>query len=1587
MSISQTKQSIIELNISVKLSDINMNVSGEQMQVASQCLGYYKHLQNTLIFLQHRPNTSVRADPKQWWLYAKKCICLYLKRSKWDWLELKEQKELRQVYAIQYEDFLLNEGTEKMRRLLQDLEDEMSLLNILLVRKKVEREIDLTLRDVMNNKSLFLTRRRKKQNHQPTVDDPNMVYFTLCGDCTITDLQLTITSESDTSINELLTLQVCDSLLSLTKNDHVMNYEASLGDIRCTGIAKGKRNKQKVRNNLLVWTESTQNDPVLKLTLTNSTVSRYYYKVDCSLRQSIIIADWDTVESLACVVALLTNTHQDLKDAVKEGVKEVGRESQIKLRHFIDNKKLAIVTADIHIPAILITHTHREVLVNLGHLTVDSIQNDSNIGICQRYNATLKGTQVIYNERRITSHNSWQDMFSLIRADDDVTRDDNVLASLSPFHCLLAYNMYYSLSTPSNLLMELRTSQVYICTSDKQLEKVLRFSFDQLQLVKDIVSKATAVVGAPRQEEVDGDFIDNIPTMDILSGSSFEPLVSTVYSDLMRYTINPQPLFARSTKKLPRGNDYTVFKCKCDISKVVAQYKHQKGRWGVQTIIASEIRGVSLEVQMREQSTQLDGVVSQVTVKNLSKFSNGLPVKLLDSMDASEDFLCLRYINANPLTPLFPSVYKSRENELDISIESFRLYCHRESLIDLMSSISSIDIPPFKTLIDNTIPISTSNITIAERLLKSLHSDASPDISDAIRCHCVFTLGTLTFTIATDLADSILDATIYGCELLYCDMYSSGQLDFNVQQILVKNLLSGPSNDIILSNTHNLSQLLTTKLSWEETSNVDVSINGTISLDSLRFIWYHKLINSFRLFVNELITEWHKMVDGVNVMLMTSLRAKNKAKKFPKQSMNKPAKPKLLYSATYKVDMLASHQSIAIPRGTISDTTNEYIHITLDQLQGRYMNRPVEDITKPLTTIIEEPDTIIINGGITSNTTTDNNMIDISMDSITINCMSKYTGNMLLFRADTASLTRGVSHFDSGRSSPWKLIIPNIEVGVAPQILVVVPEIIRGNFTGSELSLWEEPRNVAPPTASHDPIPSLSPVAPPIMDILMEELSLTLSHDWTTSTTTTDDPSHVASVIFKKIETNISLHPLSCTVSVSNITGMEHVGCDKYNSNYKIISRSSLIDRYSYAKDSPLVEVTFSVNTSDDDSIIMEGSLSGVCVCVWPHFLNSLVDVFEEYKHHQEEYLDQRMRSGRRTKRRSLGNAVTPFKIPARRSTQISKQVRQDSVGQKQSNEFESNKSRTKLDMTFKLDECLLVILEDPVEHEIITPGLFIELHSSKPSGLRPSSPAAVCNIVTSSDYVDLNVCSCQLEARLCLHGENVIPLNHIIPSTSLIFQYKSSQSIDFLSLTISCLVIHLTNELKQIIESFYRNINRKTDVSGCDNDTSAIYDTDICVIKTIDRTTIIPDDYDEDEDDDDDGVEDVTGCNDTAEKTNVCQQECNVEISELLINFDIMCGGDSSTVMCIHSAVRGSINQWKRDDMTIDVQLTVEAFIYNEMVAAWNPLIEPLEDDSIGGYRPYKLKCKVSCVNEMISDDPTRSLASANVEGTLCVM
>ena len=54
---------------------------------------------------------------------------------------------------------------------------------------------------------------------------------------------------------------------------------------------------------------------------------------------------------------------------------------------------------------------------------------------------------------------------------------------------------------------------------------------------------------------------------------------------------------------------------------------------------------------------------------------------------------------SNPKAPLFFPAYKGKENEHIINMRPFTLCLHRESLIDIISSITNISVPPFKYIL------------------------------------------------------------------------------------------------------------------------------------------------------------------------------------------------------------------------------------------------------------------------------------------------------------------------------------------------------------------------------------------------------------------------------------------------------------------------------------------------------------------------------------------------------------------------------------------------------------------------------------------------------------------------------------------------------------------------------------------------------------------------------------------------------------------------------------------------------------------------------------------------------------------------
>jgi hypothetical protein len=88
-------------------------------------------------------------------------------------------------------------------------------------------------------------------------------------------------------------------------------------------------------------------------------------------------------------------------------------------------------------------------------------------------------------------------------------------------------------------------------------------------------------------------------------------------------------------------------------------------------------------------------------------------------------------------------------------------------------------------------------------------------------------------------------------------------------------------------------------------------------------------------------------------------------------------------------------------------------------------------------------------------------------------------------------------------------------------------------------------------------------------------------------------------------------------------------------------------------------------------------------------------------------------------------------------------------------------------------------------------------------------------------------------------------------------------------------------------------------------------------------------------------------------------KQQATLNLPEVIVNCDVLYAGDSTSLLCLTTAIEAGVNSWSTE-LAIDAQLKADAFVYNHRVAAWEPLIEPLEDPIQGCYRPWAMVTKV---------------------------
>lgn len=100
---------------------------------------------------KYRPNLrTYRGHYKEWWHFAYKCVLeeeVLRRRRNWDWTHMLTHRTLCKDYASAYQCKISSKGktTSEQKCLMDEAEKKLDLLNLVVIRQRIEMEVCFTL--------------------------------------------------------------------------------------------------------------------------------------------------------------------------------------------------------------------------------------------------------------------------------------------------------------------------------------------------------------------------------------------------------------------------------------------------------------------------------------------------------------------------------------------------------------------------------------------------------------------------------------------------------------------------------------------------------------------------------------------------------------------------------------------------------------------------------------------------------------------------------------------------------------------------------------------------------------------------------------------------------------------------------------------------------------------------------------------------------------------------------------------------------------------------------------------------------------------------------------------------------------------------------------------------------------------------------------------------------------------------------------------------------------------------------------------------------------------------------------------------
>ncbi|XP_077456591.1 intermembrane lipid transfer protein VPS13A isoform X1 [Stigmatopora argus] len=87
--------------------------------------------------------------------------------------------------------------------------------------------------------------------------------------------------------------------------------------------------------------------------------------------------------------------------------------------------------------------------------------------------------------------------------------------------------------------------------------------------------------------------------------------------------------------------------------------------------------------------------------------------------------------------------------------------------------------------------------------------------------------------------------------------------------------------------------------------------------------------------------------------------------------------------------------------------------------------------------------------------------------------------------------------------------------------------------------------------------------------------------------------------------------------------------------------------------------------------------------------------------------------------------------------------------------------------------------------------------------------------------------------------------------------------------------------------------------------------------------------------------------------------ESLKLDIKSICITLEAGVGHHTVPMLLAKSSFQGDVKNWSTL-INLNSELNLEVHYYNEVVGVWEPLLEPLEDDSTDGFRPWRLEFKM---------------------------